>query len=62
MDMASEYEKAVERAEANGLITLEKSESLGCFDCGYTDIMAYAIGPCPECGSPRASQVKTEGS
>jgi len=57
--MASAYQQASERADEHGLITIDRHASLACYDCGYTDVMAYAIGPCPECGSARAGAVDT---
>jgi rubrerythrin len=55
--MESDYSDAVERAESEGLITIYEDDSLGCHDCGYTDADAFAVGPCPHCGSSKTRAV-----
>jgi len=57
--MKTTYDDAVDRAESHGLITLDDNEALGCLDCGAVDPDAFAIGPCPTCGSARAKIVQS---
>jgi len=56
--MEPDYSKAVHRAASQGLITLDRYESLACHDCGYVDMEAFAIGACPNCGSARTRNVR----
>jgi predicted Zn-ribbon and HTH transcriptional regulator len=43
------------RVLENNLIPIRNEWRLACADCGYEEVDAYTIGPCPNCGSAKTS-------
>jgi len=48
------YYAAAKRAYEQGLIPSHRNWPMVCEDCQHRDVDAFAIGPCPSCGGPRA--------